>query len=246
MRSVFGKRRSDGLVEVSGRDGRHLSLVLRKAPGDILNVTFEDGMTASCRIESICEGTVILSRMEDRLLNIETRRRFVLIQALPKGQKMDFIIEKCTELGFYAIQPVVSERCVAREASDGKLARWRAIAKEAAKQSGRTAVPEVGEIIPLLEAIDAAQARRAFIAVMWEHEKEKGLLELAGAIRGADEIVLVIGPEGGFSNEEVRSCIAKGAVTVSLGPRILRAETAPVAAGAAMMCLAGETEPRIE
>lgn len=169
--------------------------------------------------------------------NRESAREIVLAQAIPKGQKLDYVVEKATELGVARVIPVRSARSVG-EASANKLARWRHLARSAAQQSGRTRIPEVDApldfvaVIALIREFDAA-------IFAWELARASLRATLAG-IGAARTVLLIVGPEGGFSHEEADAAIAAGAHPVSLGPRILRTETAPLVLISALLYEGGE------
>jgi len=246
MRSFSANRRGDGLLEVEGPDARHIAVVLRMRPKDAISAVLPTGERADCLIESVDEFLVTMKPLSFTKGGIEASLKLTLIQCLPKGQKMDYIVEKCTELGFFRIVPAVSRHCVAREASSGKLNRWRNLAHEAAKQSGRGSAPEVGDVTSLESALKEASRNRSFVIFLWEDETKQGLSGCAKVIRNAQDVTLVVGPEGGFSEDEVALARAEGAYVAGLGPRILRTETAPIAAGAIVLYIAGELGPRIE
>lgn len=167
----------------------------------------------------------------------ESARQIVLAQAIPKGQKLDYVIEKVTELGVTRILPVRTERSVA-EASENKLVRWRNIARSAAQQSGRTRVPEIDA--PVDFAAVVAEIREFDAAIFaWELARAPLRTVLAG-IGEAQRVLLIVGPEGGFSHDEAEAAIAAGAHPVSLGPRILRTETAPLVLVTALLYEGGE------
>ncbi len=245
MRRFLAEEAEGGMLAIRGLDARHVSRVLRKAAGDAMEVGLDDGSAASCRIVSVSDTEVLLERQGDIRQGSEAGQTVSLIQCLPKGQKMDFIVEKCTELGFSAFYPAVSERCITREVSPSKAARWRKLAHEAAKQSGRTRIPAVADPVSLTDALEDARRRSALVLFFWEGEIVNGLRALEDRIRDAGEICVVIGPEGGFSSQEADCAVSLGAVPVSLGPRVLRTETAPVAAGSAVMYIAGELGPPV-
>lgn len=245
MRRFLAVEAEGGMLAIRGADARHISRVLRKFPGDAMEVALDDGSAASCRIVSADESEVLLEMQGAARHGIEAGRTVSLIQCLPKGQKMDFIIEKCTELGFSVFYPAVSERCITREVSESKAARWQKLAHEAAKQSGRTRIPVVSDLVSLNDALEDAKRRDALVLFFWEGEVANGLRALEDRIRDAREICVVIGPEGGFSSQEADCAVSFGAVPVSLGPRVLRTETAPVAAGSAVMYIAGELGPPV-
>jgi 16S rRNA (uracil1498-N3)-methyltransferase len=232
-----------GRFTIIGEDARHIEKVLRKKAGDKLEIVLPTGEPAICIIESSKDGTLFLDLIEQVGMSPEANKSYVLVQCLPKGQKMDFVIEKCTEMGFGRFIPAVSERCIVREVSEGKLARWRKLAHEAAKQSGRTKVPTIDGIAGLNKVLADASQKNALLLFFWESEEVACLKDLEGEIRAFEQIYLIIGPEGGLSENEAALAISFGAKAVSLGPRILRTETAPVVAGAIVMYIAGELGP---
>jgi 16S rRNA (uracil1498-N3)-methyltransferase len=168
-------------------------------------------------------------------LKIEARRaaaaaerpEVTLIQALTKGDKLDIVVQKATELGVARIIPVTSARSVPRlEAvrALGRRARWQKIARDAARQSGRVDVPEVEAVTPLATALSSV-GESAFKVMMWEGARQHGLREVLPETQ-PKRIVIATGPEGGFSLEEVDAARHAGFSVVGLGPRILRTETA--------------------
>ena len=157
---------------------------------------------------------------------------------LPKADKMEFIVQKAVELGVSRIVPYLSKNCVSRpDKTEKKVERWRKIAAEAAKQCGRGRLPEVAAVVPVAQAI--AQAAESETALFfYENEKRTGLRDaLAGGVR--DTVSLMVGPEGGFDPAEARAAVDAGLHSVSLGTRILRCETAPIAALAAVLYAGG-------
>ena len=158
--------------------------------------------------------------------------------ALPKGDKMDFIVQKAVELGAYAVVPYLSKNCVSRpERTEKKVERWRKIAAEAAKQCGRGVLPSVEGVIPFAQAVARAAAHETAL-FLYENEKQTGLrAALADGL--GETVALLVGPEGGFAPEEAEAAADAGLKSVSLGTRILRCETAPVAALAALLYAGG-------
>ena len=155
--------------------------------------------------------------------------QFDVAQALPKGAKMDFVVEKTTELGVGAILPFTSERTVAAAGGDAKLARWRRLAKTAAQQCGRRRVPQIHPTMTF-EALLRQFARYDRVLFPWELAERAMLRErLPQILHAAKRALIVIGPEGGFSHREAEAARAAGAELVWLGPRILRTETAALA-----------------
>ena len=155
--------------------------------------------------------------------------KVTLYQSVSKGERMDLTIQKAVELGVGRIVPVFSERCVVRpEKKDSKRERWQKIALEAARQSGRGIVPEVAEPMLFKDALKSASAASDLILIPWEEEKGETLKQ---RLRSEDrdklsEIAVFIGPEGGFSGNEASMAKTNGAISVTLGKRILRTETA--------------------
>ncbi len=219
-------------VIVTDEDHRYLARVLRLAVGD--RVTLFDGQGS--------EADATISRMGPRALElrVDARRQataprgpeLTLIQALARGEKLDLVVQKATELGVSRIIPVTTERAVPRLETlraASRRVRWQKIAREAARQSGRADVPEVDPVTSLALAV-VAQPRDALKLIFWEQARgHAGLKELLPATAPSG-IVIAVGPEGGYSEAEVGHAKGAGFIAVGLGPRILRTETASVAA----------------
>lgn len=212
-------------ARLDAEEAKHAARVLRLAPGE--EVELLDGLRRyRARLTAVAPDGAEADVLE-ALPDNEPDVRVTLYQGLPKAEKMEWIVQKCTELGVHAIQPVLMERCVARaEGKDGarKAERWQRIAREAVKQCGRAHVPEV------LPALDFAQA----LERMREHELllmpyEEGGQPFAGRI-AARSVGLLIGPEGGIAPEEAEAVRAVGGQAMTLGSRILRTETAGLVA----------------
>ena len=224
-------------VILNGEDVKHMATVLRLRPGD--TVTLCDGQGHECEavLTAISKSEAVLDAGPIRLCDTEPTHRITLFQCLPKTGKMETVIQKGTELGLFALRPTVSERCVALPGKDynKKLERYRKVAEEAAKQSRRGVIPD---ILPPVELENADFSPYDTVLLAYEEEHTvtlKQALSSAGC-----HIALLIGPEGGFSPEEAELLRQKGAVSVSLGPRILRTETAgPAAIAQILFCLEG-------
>jgi len=215
-------------------------------PGDRLSIVDGSGREYMARIERTAETSVIAAIEEERGSGPgEPRVPLVLAQGIPKLDKMDFIVQKCTEIGVSRFLPVLAERSVARtnaDSADRKVLRWQRIAEEAAKQAGRGAVPPVEGVREFESALDELASQGIPLIMPWELEQEQSL---RGALAGIDlkktpGIALIIGPEGGFSHYEVELAKRYGALTATLGRRILRTETAGLAAAAVIMYELGE------
>ena len=225
-------------ITITNPDAHHILHSLRMAVGEELTLTCR-GTDYFCAIEAATSDEVvcrILSSVESRS---EPTISLTLYQALPKGDKFETIIQKSVELGATRIVPLISRRCVSRpddKSFSKKLERYRKIALEAAKQSGRGIVPEIAPLMSWSEAVsDAVKADTAVIC--YENEGGKRFSEMT--ISDGQSVSLIIGSEGGFDEEEVRFAEKSGITPIWLGNRILRCETAPLAAISIIMNISG-------
>lgn len=210
----------------------YLRDVLRLKEGDTLTLFDGVGHEYGAVIRAFTPGGVSLEVITKEDITLP-ETRITLAQSLPKGSKMEFIIQKATELGVSRIIPFISSRSIPRLTGDraaGKAVRWRKVAVEASRQSGRGDVPEVSRIVSFDEMLRATDGD-ALRIILWEAEEQRGLREILTDERyaGADSFCVVIGPEGGFSWEEIEQARHEGFLTASLGKLILRTETAPLA-----------------
>ncbi|GAB4387477.1 MAG: 16S rRNA (uracil(1498)-N(3))-methyltransferase [Thermodesulfovibrionales bacterium] len=212
-------------ARLDGEEARYLASVLRLAEGDEVALFDSAGGRGKASISEIGKRSVVLRVTEALAPEPEPPGGIVLIQGILKGQKMDLVVQKATELGVRRIVPVVTERSQVRETRKGQ--RWRKVALEAARQSGRAAVPEVRDPVALEEFLGASSPLRGLI--FWE-EGGLPLREAFEGARGEGVVHAAIGPEGGFSRGEVELARERGLVVATLGSRILRAETAAIAA----------------
>lgn len=206
-----------GFINISDEDRKYLFNVLRCSPGDLITVI--DGKGKSFKVKIINKKTLHILYEENS--NTEDSFTIVLCQALLKGEKMDIVIEKATELGVKKIIPFVSERCIVKYTY--KLERWRKIAKEATEQSGRTIIPQINNVIQFYDLIKSVENGILF----WEKETQP-LIHVVSGIDLEKPIFLLIGPEGGFTSNEVNEAEKRGIETASLGKRVLKAETASI------------------
>jgi len=218
---------SGGRVSITGPDVRHITRVLRMGPGDCLTVS--DGRFFY-RVEIAAAGRhavegLVRERWE---ADTEPRYRVRLVQGVPKGDKMDAVVRQATEVGAAEIIPLISRYVVperAPEAWDRRVERWRRIAREAAKSSGRTVVPLVREPAGWDEVL--ALITPGTLGILpWEQAAGPSLRQLLHRHPLSRDIYVLVGPEGGFATDEVERARAAGAIIVSLGPRLLRSETA--------------------
>jgi 16S rRNA (uracil1498-N3)-methyltransferase len=210
---------------IEGSDAHKILNVLRLGAGDSIEIADSGARLFRASLER--DGPRVLARLTERIANAPASAAAIdVAQGVPKGTKMDFIVEKLTELGVREILPVESERSIPRAPAGSKLERWRRLARSASAQSGRVSIPEVS--VPV--AFDELLARFASydtVIFPWELAPERPLREvLPPLVAGAASILVVVGPEGGFSHDEAERAAAAGATIVSLGEQILRTETA--------------------
>lgn len=219
---------NEEIITVNHEEHRYLTRVLRLGIGDAVVLFDGQGHEADARIVRIGPRALELKLQTRRQVATDDRPEITLIQALTKGDKLDLVVQKATELGVNRIIPVTSSRSVPRlEAmrAVGRRARWEKIAREAARQSGRADVPEVEPVTEFSEALRAAP-KEALHLIMWEGVRQKGLRALLSEAGRPTQIVVVTGPEGGFSAAEIEIAQKLNFKPVGLGPRILRTETA--------------------
>lgn len=234
-RFLLSDRLADKMV-VAGGEAHHMLRVLRLAAGDQVVVVDPVGQAAVARITQASDTEVFLSMEtmleEEREAPITIR----LAQGLPKSDKMDFIVQKAVELGISEIIPMEADTSVVRydaAKQQNRRERWQKIAAEAAKQCQRTIVPNVAAVQDLARLL-AAIGGETQIIVLYEGQVPLGLKQVLREKPGNDYL-LIIGPEGGLSSREVQLAQERGAAIVTMGPRILRTETAALAAIAAVM-----------
>lgn len=205
------------IIELSKEDRRYIFNVLRSHRGDIISIF--DGKGKSFKARLIDDRKIEV--LEEEKLLTEDAFSLSLCQALLKGEKMEMVIQKATELGVKKIIPFVSERCVIKETR--KAERWRKIAKEASEQAQRSIVPEIIDVVSFSELIKNIKNGILF----WEKAKTP-LIQVMSEINPHQDIFLLIGPEGGFTHKEVSQAEEKKIKIAALGKRILKAETASI------------------
>ncbi|MBC8014959.1 MAG: 16S rRNA (uracil(1498)-N(3))-methyltransferase [Sporomusaceae bacterium] len=236
MRRFFIDSSLQAEMSIQGQDAHHISKVLRLQVGDGIIVVAPDGSAGTVQISDISIDKVMLVLQETIAEEKEAPVDVYLAQGLPKSDKMDYIVQKAVELGIKGICPMEAEHCVVQYDEAKKKARcqrWQKVAVEAAKQCGRTVVPVI-EPISGLAAILAAVDADTIVIMLYEGQAAQGLKQTL-AEHKAKKYILLVGPEGGFSAKEVTLCQNHGACIVTLGPRILRTETAALAGVAMVM-----------
>ncbi|MBE5769790.1 MAG: 16S rRNA (uracil(1498)-N(3))-methyltransferase [Clostridiales bacterium] len=238
MHRFFADFLDENSAVLNEEEAAHALKVLRLRQGDACQALM-DGSVYEATISQI-QPQVIL-QLGEKLPSPEPSIRVTLYQGLPKGDKMDFLSQKCTEAGIFRIVPVLFSRCVVKwekKDDEKKLPRWQRIAAEAAKQSGRAIVPEIGRPVTLKQLCEELKEYDLAL-VPWEDQKGNGIRQ---QFAGQKNIAVVIGPEGGMAPEEIEMMQQSGARPVTLGPRIFRTETAGLAALISLMTLSGDME----
>ena len=217
------------VITISGQDVNHIKAVLRMQPGEQFYVSTGQDREYRCELCGFEQDTVIARIVDVYGSNRELPTRITLFQALPKGDKMETIIQKAVELGVYSIVPFSSKRTVVKlddKKKQKKLQRWNAIAEAAAKQSKRNIIPKVEDILTFSKALCQAETMNHTIIPYENAEGMNGSRQTIYSLKGSESIAVFIGPEGGFAEEEVQQAVECGAKPITLGHRILRTETA--------------------
>lgn len=216
------------VVAVHGSDAHKIVNVLRLRNGDVIEVVDSAGSIFAATLETK-DGALHARLGEAHAPAVTARVAIDVAQGIPKGQKMDFVVEKLGELGVRTLIPLQSERTIVQDLGAAKLERWRRLARSSAQQSGRTDLLAVTDPLPFAQ-LCLRFSEYGAVLFPWEVAEPQSLREhLPAIIRDARRILVVIGPEGGFSHGEAESAQAAGAHLLSLGPRILRTETAALA-----------------
>lgn len=219
-------------ISITGGDVNHIKNVLRMKNGETIRVSSKSGQAYFCHISSILDDEVIAAIDSADETGTELDNHIVLYQGLPKGDKMELIIQKAVELGVSEIVPVAMKNCVVKlddKKAKSKVTRWQAIAESAAKQSKRSLIPEVKMPMSYKEAV--AYAKKLDVKLV-PYENEHGMAGTKAAmeqIKKGESVAVFIGPEGGFAPEEIEM-VRDEMQLISLGRRILRTETAGIAA----------------
>jgi 16S rRNA (uracil1498-N3)-methyltransferase len=221
------------VLTLDGEEGRHASVVRRIALGEEITLGDGSGTVARCRVASVGKGSLTVSVLEVDTRPVEMPR-VVVVQAIPKGERGELAVEMLTEVGADVIVPWAAARSIARwkgERADKSLAKWRSAAREAAKQARRAWFPTVSPLAGTDEVV--ALLANASVRVVL-HEAASGPLADV-PVPGRGEIVIVVGPEGGITADELAAFAAVGAEPLRLGSSVLRSSTAGVAAAAALL-----------
>lgn len=216
-------------IIITGNDVNHMKNVLRIKPGELVKISDGNGIEYECSVNRYESENAILNILNGFKSNSELSSKIYLFQGLPKSDKMELIIQKAAELGAYKVIPVTTKRAVVKldpKKAAKKVERWNAISLSAAKQSGRSMIPEVEQVMSFSEALQYA---KQMDLILFPYELAEGMSvtkEIISTIKPNQKIGVFIGPEGGFEEEEVRKAEEIGAHPITLGKRILRTETA--------------------
>lgn len=237
---IFSEHKVDanGTVELGDGAVTHVTKVLRLREGDELVVFDGSGIEFPARIESVTRRAITLSTGEGRDPGTESGLSIMLLQGICRGQRMDLLMQKSTELGVASIRPVTCKRSVVRlddARSRKKLDHWRQIAISACEQCGRVIIPAIAAPSSLEVAIDSVPDDA--VKLLLDPRAQQNLGEILDATRN---VALLIGPEGGLTDGERSAASAAGFCPVRIGPRVLRTETAPLAALSILQYLAGD------
>ncbi|MEE8885712.1 MAG: 16S rRNA (uracil(1498)-N(3))-methyltransferase [Eubacteriales bacterium] len=219
----------EGQVTITGEDVNHIRNVLRMRRGDTVLVSTGDEWEYTCTIERFEDDAVILRVQDASRPGKELESKIWLFQCLPKGDKMETVVQKAVELGAFAIVPVSSARCVMKldeRRGVQKVARWNAISEAAAKQSKRLIIPEVKPVMRFKDALKMAQDIDVKLIPYERQDGMAGTRKILNAITPGQSVAVIIGPEGGFDDAEVKEAQESGFEPITLGKRILRTETA--------------------
>jgi 16S rRNA (uracil1498-N3)-methyltransferase len=244
MRRFFIDRKEivDGEVVIAGDLFRHLARVLRMKPGARVSLADGEGGEYMAVITAITEER-LHARIEILQATIADSAdpAITLLQGIPKGERMELILQKGTELGAAGFIPFLSSRTIPRltgEKATERRRRWERIVMEAARQSRRPEIPVVAEISPFSGTVRSVHQEVRLL--LWEGEQQRGLRELLEETPRPSSVALLVGPEGGLSPEEATEAVAAGFIPVTLGPRILRTETAGLAVLAILQYVWGD------
>ena len=220
---------NDTEIYIEGQDVNHMKNVLRMKIGEQVEISDGNNLRYLCEVSEYEQERAVLRIVERKEADTELTSRLYLFQGLPKNDKMELIVQKAVELGAYEIIPVSMKRCVVKlddKKAAKKVERWNNISESAAKQAGRSIIPEVTEVLSYEQALKKA---KELDVVLVPYELAKGMSEtkqILATIQPRQSVGIFIGPEGGFEREEVEKAMESGAKPVTLGRRILRTETA--------------------
>ena len=232
--------REEKCIRIHGNDVNHIKNVLRMTEGEKILISCGDEWEYTCAITQVGSEEILASIINIEETGRELPSKIYLFQALPKSDKLELIIQKTVELGVFQIIPVETKNCVVKldaKKKESKIKRWQAIAESAAKQSKRMIIPEIQKVMKFSDAIKYAQELDVCMIPYELAENMQHTRQFFEQIKPGQSIGIFIGPEGGFSSEEVKSALEHEIEPVTLGKRILRTETAGLAVMSILMYL---------
>ncbi len=242
MNRFFAEKIADDKAYLSEDDAYHLKSVLRAKIGEEFEVSDGIGKEYIAKLSFLDKKSAILDIISETTVDREPSHNYIVCQGIPKGRKLDEVVRHATELGLKEFYPLITDRINVKNVEDyDKTERLQRIVDEAAKQSKRLVIPEIHKPEKLSEIVKNAPAE-AIKIIAWEEETETSLKKAITEVSDAKDVYIIVGPEGGLTEEEVNLAKANGFVSVTLGKRILRTETAPLALISAISCLLGDLE----
>lgn len=236
---------NENKINIIGEDVNHIKNVLRCNIGEEIDICIEEnGINYLCKIEEISKDVIICEKIEEIESKAESNIDLTIYQGLPKSDKMELIIQKCTELGVKKIVPVEMERSIVKLSGKDevkKIERWQKISEMAAKQSKRDLIPEISHIENIKKLCENIE-KYDIVFVAYEDENQTYLKQELINLKSIKnpKIAVVVGPEGGFDTKEINTLKESGAKIVTLGNRILRTETAPIVLASIIMYELGD------
>lgn len=224
-------------VTITGSDVNHIKNVLRMKPGEKIRISNQRGCDYFCEITEVGDSFVQADILKEDAPSTELSGKIYLFQGIPKGNRMETVIEKAVELGVYEIIPVAMKYCVVKldkKKAEAKVSRWQKLSESAAKQSKRSLIPKIHPVMTYSEAVNYASGCDVRLV---PYENENGMhatKEALSSIKEGDSVSVFIGPEGGFAEEEIEA-VRDTMQVISLGRRILRTDTAGIAVMSALM-----------
>lgn len=223
---------------ISGKEVHYLLNVRRVKPGDTLELFDGTGKTYTARIDS-ADKNEISGVIINEALQVQGKIKIHLYQSVPKGERFDWLIEKCAELGINAVTPLVTARSIQKTFTEPKLQRWQRLSLASSQQSRRPDIMKVASPVNFLDAISAI-SREDINIIPWEGEDKTSIPQACSKLQSSSSVNIFIGPEGGFTMDEIEEAQKHGIIPVTMGNKILRAETAGILASAIALFLSRE------
>ncbi|QFJ55741.1 RsmE family RNA methyltransferase [Pseudobutyrivibrio xylanivorans] len=237
MQQVFvNESPVDGKFNITGNDAHHLTKVVRLRPGERIRVSVSDGSNYICEVTDYVDKDLVVNVVEE-VPSTELPNRIYLFQAIPKGDRMETIIEKCVELGVFEIIPVEMKNCIVKlddKKKKSKVERYQSIAKSAAEQSKRSIIPNVHAVMSFKEAFEYAKSLDVILLPFESKNGMQDTYDMLDSLEKGQSIGVFIGPEGGFAPSEIEM-VQDSVKLISLGHRILRTDTAAICSLAMLM-----------